>query len=132
MGSGETILVVEDEREVLDVIELMLTHLGFRVITSSNGAEALSLFEKHHDEIALVLTDMMMPGMTGADLFRAIRARDSDMKVIVLSGYPKEQIADSEAVRRVDGWLRKPPDLASLGRLLSGLLRADHSRRSGP
>lgn len=125
MGHGETILVVEDEREVLDVIEQMLTHLGYRSLSASNGAEAISLFETQGDEIALVLTDMMMPGMTGTDLFHAIRARDAQVKVIVLSGYPKAQVPDSEAVGGVNGWLRKPPDLASLGTLLATLLRTE-------
>ncbi len=124
-GNGETILVVEDEREVLEVIEQMLTYLGFRVITTSNGEEALSLCETHHTEIALVLTDMIMPQMAGADLFHAIRARYADMKIVVLSGYPKEQVPDSDAVTGVDGWLTKPPDLAGMGSLLHTLIQAD-------
>jgi len=87
-GSGETILLVEDEELVLSVGQAMLEELGYRVLTARDGWEALAVYEQHRDEIALVVTDMVMPKMGGLELVQALRDRGSQVKAVGVSGYP--------------------------------------------
>ena len=75
IGRGETILVVEDEPDVLHVVRDLLERLNYRVLTSPDGVEALNVYDLHRDRIALVLTDMIMPKMSGLDLFEALKRK---------------------------------------------------------
>ena len=73
-GQGELILVVDDEAAVREVMQRTLEKHGYRVLTAAEGAEALALFAQHRAEIKAVITDMMMPGMDGPTLVRALAA----------------------------------------------------------
>lgn len=125
-----TILLVEDEPKVLEVTRDMLEALGFRVLATTSPAEALRLYETHRPEIALVLSDTVMPGMSGPELLAALRARDPDVRCVLMSGYP---LGDARGLgARVDvPWIQKPfrrDDLAqairqALGRV--GKARSD-------
>jgi two-component system, cell cycle sensor histidine kinase and response regulator CckA len=66
---------------------LALTHAGYRVYPARNGQEALKLFDEHGDTIDLLLTDLKMPYMDGAELARHLRARRKTLKMIAISGY---------------------------------------------
>ena len=70
-GQGETILLVEDRPEVLDIAKEMLEQLNYRVVTAENGKEALAIYESDPDKISAVLTDMVMPEMGGLELIQA-------------------------------------------------------------
>jgi two-component system, cell cycle sensor histidine kinase and response regulator CckA len=83
----ETILLVEDEPAVRRLFMLALTHAGYRVYPARNGQEALKLFDEHGDTIDLLLTDLKMPYMDGAELARHLRARRKTLKMIAISGY---------------------------------------------
>lgn len=84
----ETILLVEDEPAVRTLFATALTRAGYTVHNARNGEEAVKVFEEHQDTIDLLLTDMRMPYMNGADLARELRTRKSDLKLICISGYP--------------------------------------------
>jgi two-component system, cell cycle sensor histidine kinase and response regulator CckA len=86
-GRGETILIVEDEKSVLDYLRSALSSLGYRLLTAGNGIEALKLFEEHESEIRLLITDMVMPEMGGARLAIEIHRRKPGLRVIALSAY---------------------------------------------
>lgn len=90
-GSGETILLVEDQREVAEVAATMLDELGYVVISAADASEALEIIEKR-DDIALLMTDIVMPGsLNGADL--AIQARNkSGLKAILVTGFADNAI----------------------------------------
>jgi CheY-like chemotaxis protein len=86
--SRETILLVEDEPAVRQLFALALTRAGYRVHEARNGQEALKVFEQYGDSIDLLLTDMRMPYMGGAELAQHLKARRQSLKLICVSGYP--------------------------------------------
>jgi two-component system, cell cycle sensor histidine kinase and response regulator CckA len=83
----ETILLVEDEPAVRQLFMLALTRAGYRVFEARNGQEALKTFDEHGDSIDLLLTDLRMPYMGGAELAQHLRARRKSLKLIAISGY---------------------------------------------
>ena len=85
---NETILLVEDEPAVRQLFSQALMRAGYRVHEARNGNEAMRLFEQHGDSVDLVLTDMRMPFMGGADLARELRSRRQTLKLLCISGYP--------------------------------------------
>mgnify|MGYP001036195323 CR=1 FL=1 len=122
-GSQETtILVVEDEDAVRQVSARTLESLGYNVLVSSDGVEALQLFDRHPDRVDLVLMDLVMPNMGGRDLLMSLRERDPGLKVIVMSGYPLDM--DVEEVLAGDHveWLPKPLRLGDLAARVRAML----------
>jgi CheY-like chemotaxis protein len=89
-GSGrlETILLVEDEPAVRQLFSQALTRAGYTVFEARNGQEAMKLFDQHGDQIDLLLTDMRMPYMGGAELAHHLRGRRQSLKLLCISGYP--------------------------------------------
>ena len=85
-GSGQSILVVDDEASVRTVIQQTLEAYGYRVVTAGNGAEAVARYEQLGDEIDLVVTDVMMPGMDGVETIQRLRELDPHVRVIAVSG----------------------------------------------
>ena len=124
-GRGEAILVVEDEADVLEVLRRMLERLNYRVLTATNGEEALAVYDAYEQEIALVLADMIMPKMGGTAFFRALRERGSKVKVIVLTGYPLEEESRDLLVEGIVDWIQKPPTLPALAHTVGRALRGN-------
>lgn len=117
-GQQELILLVEDDVTVLEIGSSLLENLNYRVISAKNGAKALKLFKQHRDDLALVLTDLTMPKMGGAELINAIRQIKPDIKIIAMTGYPRFQ-ADKELLsQNVVAWLQKPLNLEKLAKTL--------------
>jgi PAS domain S-box-containing protein len=85
-GRGELILVVDDETSIQDIVRQALETFGYQVVTASDGAEAVALFAQRHNEITLVLTDMMMPVMDGLALIAALRRIKPDVLIVAGSG----------------------------------------------
>ncbi|MEO8140053.1 MAG: PAS domain S-box protein [Gemmatimonadota bacterium] len=86
-GNGELLLLVDDEPSIRSTASRMLIRFGYRVVLASNGAEAVSLFVQHREEVAVVVTDMAMPVMDGPATIRAIRTIDPLVRIIGLSGF---------------------------------------------
>ena len=123
-GHGETILLVEDEPAVLETFRAMLEQSGYQVITAVNGREALAVYRKHETEIALVLSDMVMPEMAGEALFEALKAENPDIKMMMMSGYP---LGEKEAELLKKGgviWFQKPVSLGPLSQVVDKALSA--------
>jgi two-component system cell cycle sensor histidine kinase/response regulator CckA len=89
-GQPETILLVEDEPAVRQLFATALTRAGYRVLEARNGQEAIKVFDQNGGFIDLLLTDMRMPYMGGAELAQHLRARRQGLKLICISGYPGE------------------------------------------
>lgn len=87
MEQRETILLVEDEPAVRQLFSLALTRAGYRVHEARNGQEAMKVFDQHGESIDLLLTDMRMPYMGGAELVRQLRTRRKTLKLLCISGY---------------------------------------------
>lgn len=84
----ETILLVEDEPAVRQLFAQALSRAGYRVYEARNGQEAVKVFDQHGDSIDLLLTDLRMPYMGGAELAQQLRARRVTLKLLCISGYP--------------------------------------------
>jgi two-component system cell cycle sensor histidine kinase/response regulator CckA len=99
----ETILLVEDEPAVRQLFSLALNRAGYRVHEARNGQEAMKMFDQHGESVDLLLTDMRMPFMGGADLARHLRARRKTLKLLCISGY-----AGTNETEFGDAFLAKP------------------------
>ncbi|MCA9719346.1 MAG: response regulator, partial [Myxococcales bacterium] len=121
-GQRQVVLVVEDEESVLDTIKTMLEHLSYQVITAANGLEALETYRARRADIALTLSDMVMPNMDGESLFRALRAEDPAMRMILMSGYPLEGRGPELLAQGVVAWLEKPFSVRRLSQVVSAAL----------
>ena len=119
-GRERTVLVVEDEPAVRLALREMLTEIGYRVLEASGGLEALELYDRHRGEIAVVLTDAVMPWMDSASLLQALRERDPEVKVIVVSGYPPGN--RSQGTQGTAGWLSKPVSRMQLAETLAQVI----------
>ena len=97
-GNGELVLVVDDEESIRKVVQKTLERFGYRVILASNGAEAVSLYAARRQDIALVLTDMMMPIMDGPTLVMTLKAMHPQVRIIASSG-----MTTNEGVAKVEG-----------------------------
>jgi PAS domain S-box-containing protein len=119
LGRGQTILLVEDEKTVLEVSKAMLKHLGYIVIIAQNGREAITLYEKHQAEIDLVLSDMIMPDITGEALFHVLQGRNPALKMIIMSGYPLGEKAAELLQQGLVDWFQKPVSFQQMSQVLS-------------
>ena len=104
----ETILVVEDEVMLSELLKASLEALGYTVITASDGDQALSIYESLGEEIAMVISDLGLPGMSGRDLFLRIRAIRPDAPVVIGSGYLDPGTRAELIGLGVNGLLQKP------------------------
>ncbi|HOT91825.1 MAG TPA: PAS domain S-box protein [Anaerolineae bacterium] len=123
-GHGETILVVEDNPTTRSAIVAALEMLQYRPLEATNGKEALDIVAQHPGEIALVLSDLVMPEMSGKALAAALRQRALPVPLVVMSGHPLEREVDSLRASGVVGWVQKPPDLQELSEVLAQALAA--------
>jgi signal transduction histidine kinase/CheY-like chemotaxis protein len=123
-----TILVVEDEDTVRTLVQRILERNGYRVLTAATGAEALAVAAQHSGEIALALTDVVMPGMSGRDFADQVTAATPELKVVFMSGYPDQVTADLGVLGPETNYLQKPFTeagvLAALGRALGSQITA--------
>jgi CheY-like chemotaxis protein len=105
---NETILVAEDEPQLREVIVEVLRNRGYSVIAADNGPAAVQIAEKHRGGIDLVLTDMVMPGMTGVEVARRVRELSGRAKILFMSGYSAEVIENAGKADNGDDFLQKP------------------------
>jgi signal transduction histidine kinase/CheY-like chemotaxis protein len=120
-GKG-TILLVDDEESLLALGARMLEHLGFAVLTATDGRQAVDLYRDKGKEIDLVLMDLTMPNMDGAKAFDELRRLNPDVRVILASGYTHEEVASRFSGKILSGVLQKPYTLARLRESLAGLM----------
>ncbi len=106
-GGNETILVVEDEPELREYLDDLLTAEGYRVLTAQDGEKAISLFLSH-DNIDLVLSDIGLPKIGGIDLMESVRTMKPNTSVILASGYLDESERRKMAQKGVDSFIQKP------------------------
>ncbi len=121
-GSG-TVLLVDDEHMILDVGGQMLEKLGYQVLTAPNGKEAIQLFERHKNQIVLVILDMIMPVMGGSETFDKLKLIHPPLKVLLSSGYAVDGQASDILKRGCNGFIQKPFNLEQLSRKTSEALQ---------
>ncbi len=111
-GSG-VVLLVDDEVSIRKVTRRMLHRLGFDAIEAADGAEAVAVFRERSHEISVVLLDMMMPVMDGAEAFPVLRGIDASVPVVMVSGYDESDVTGQLAVG-LAGFIQKPYTKAAL------------------
>ena len=104
----ETILLVEDEEQVRSLARAILARQGYQVIDFSSPAEALAFTREHPEQIHLLLTDVVMPEMSGPELARQLRGARPEVKVLFMSGYTEYNAADQGAVAAGTPYIQKP------------------------
>lgn len=105
---AETVLLVEDDEHVRDLTRRALERHGYRVLTASNADEALGLAMKHRDSIRLLLTDVVMPGLSGSELADRLLSNCPGLKVLYTSGYTEDAIVHHGVLRKGVSFLPKP------------------------
>lgn len=107
-GHGETVLVVEDETVILKMTSLILSDLGYRVLSASSPAEAINLAHEHTAGIHLLLTDVIMPEMNGKDLAELLLLSHPNLKCLFMSGYTANVIAGHGVLDKGINFIQKP------------------------
>jgi PAS domain S-box-containing protein len=121
-GGTETVLLVEDEDSVRQLVRETLESRGYRVLEAANGQAGLALAASHPDPIHLVITDVIMPGLSGHELVQQLLPARPALKVLYLSGYAQDAFPSSTAVESQKTFLQKPFTLQSLSRKVREIL----------
>lgn len=129
-GHGELVLVVDDEESIRDVTGLTLKAFGYRVLLAKDGAEAVALYAQQTQQIAVVLTDMMMPVMDGPTAIRELRRINPNVKVIMASGFNSLEKLDDSMRADFHDFLPKPFTAEELLRSVRDILDRPPSRTS--
>ena len=109
MIAGEhTILVVEDEELLLELLKEMLEGEGYRVLTATDGNQAVDLFRKEKDRVSLVLSDMGLPTMGGWEVLRQLKGIDPQVKVILSSGFMDTKVRQDMIRSGAKDFIQKP------------------------
>ena len=123
--SGGTVLVVDDEETVREVATMLLEEMGFKTLSAVDGLDALQLYRKHQSEIVVVLLDMTMPKLDGKECFRELRRINSDVKVILSSGYNEQDATSRFVGQGLAGFLQKPYSPEALHEKIRNLFEDD-------
>ena len=122
-GSG-TVLLVDDEEVIVEVASGMLKLLNYTVLTARSGSEALSLFTEQRERIDLVILDMIIPDMDGAQIFHRLKGIAPEVKVLLASGYSLKGKAAALLENGCSGFIQKPFNLQALSQKLEAILGA--------
>jgi len=122
VDGSEAILVVEDEEAVRDIVREILTHRGYRVWTAHDAEAAERLFEAEGDRVNLLLTDVVMPGKSGPELYRELSQRQPDLKVLFMTGYSPADLLNGEVSATDHPFITKPFEIGALCRRVRGIL----------
>ena len=116
MRGSETVLLCEDEEHIRKLVETMLTRQGYRVLSAETPEQAVEIARRHEGDVALLLTDIVMPQKSGFDLAREIRELRPDIKLLLMSGYTDNRVSNSWMLDSGTPFLQKPFTAASLTR----------------
>lgn len=122
LQGGETLLFVDDEDMIIDVGKPMLEKLGYKVFVAKNGKEAIEVYNKHKDEIDMVVLDMIMPDMGGSEAYDRLKEINPTIKVLLSSGYSIDGLASEILKRGYDGFIQKPFHMKVLSQKLREIL----------
>ncbi|MCD6200157.1 MAG: response regulator [Deltaproteobacteria bacterium] len=122
ISGSETVLIVEDNDALRDITKKILQKYGYRVLEAENGEKALNISETHEGPIHLLLTDVVMPGMSGSDLSEKLQSIRPETRVIYMSGYTDNAIVHHGILRQDINFIEKPFSPESLGKKVRQVL----------
>jgi two-component system cell cycle sensor histidine kinase/response regulator CckA len=122
INGTETILVVDDEGAIASVCKELLEVIGYKAIVAGNGREAVEIYRARREEIALVILDMIMPDMGGAETLRLLKEINPNGKVILSSGYSMDGQAEGVLIKGCEAFIQKPFDIHKLSRKIRDVL----------
>jgi two-component system, cell cycle sensor histidine kinase and response regulator CckA len=108
------VLLVDDEKAVLDVTRMILEHFGFTVVAAKGGLEAIERFAEQAGDIHVVILDLTMPDVSGAEVFSRMRERRPDVPILLSSGYTASSVPAELAGQPRTGFLQKPYQASAL------------------
>jgi hypothetical protein len=126
---GQVLLFVEDEQELSDLVVEYLQSEGYHVLTAHDGLEALRLFEERRREIAVVVSDIGLPGLDGWSVFRRMREMHPGVRCVLASGYLEPEVWSSMREEGISGFLQKPYELEALTAAIRGALPATADKK---
>ena len=107
-GGRETVLLAEDDPSVRAIVSEVLAQKGYRVLRAPDGQAALEMARGHPEEISLLVTDIVMPGMTGRELAEALTAERPGLRVLYMSGYTDDAVVRHGVLQEGMPYLQKP------------------------
>jgi len=123
LGHREVVLVVEDDNALREALVRMLREANYDPVAAAHGSEALARLESLRSEVRVLVTDVLMPGMSGVDLARGARARIPKLRILFISGHADENLDVTGFGADVPPLLRKPFDRRELLARIADLLR---------
>jgi len=130
-GGSETILLIDDEEMILEVATQMLATLGYTVLASKGGTQALEVFRENRGRIDLVILDMIMPRMSGGKVFEALRELDPQARILLSSGYSIDGQAKELMEQGCLGFIQKPFSIEDLALKLRQVLERPTAPKTG-
>jgi DNA-binding NtrC family response regulator len=127
--SGEVILFAEDEVRQLKLMQRSFAAKGYRVLAARDGVEAVELYRRHKNEIALVVLDIKMPKLDGWNAFQEMKKDDPELKAIVATGYPNSEVRSAMARGELHDLFIKPYAVDIVLTRVSELTRSSSSNR---
>jgi len=118
----ETVLFVDDEDMIIEVVGEMLEQLGYKVLTAESGTEAIETYKKNKEQIDIVILDMVMPDMSGGEAYDKLKQINPDIKVLLASGYSLDGAATEILDRGCSGFIQKPVKTSALSQKLREIL----------
>jgi len=124
----ETVLLVEDDESMRKFTKMVLQKYGYAIVEASDGEEALAISKEKLGEISLLITDVVMPKMSGRDLAKRLTQEDPDLRVIFLSGYAEDVIVHHGILYKGINFIQKPFDASTLLKKIREVLDKPHSQ----
>jgi two-component system cell cycle sensor histidine kinase/response regulator CckA len=121
-GGSETVLLVEDEESVRELVRDTLLARGYKVLVAENGEAGLRQVREQRGALDMIITDVVMPGMSGRELAKQVTADWPKIKVLFLSGYTEESIIHDGVLEAGTAFLQKPFSLQALSRKVREVL----------
>ena len=120
----ECILYVEDEGDIVEVVQDLLNHLGYDVVATSFGAQAIEFLEAQPDKFDLIITDLNLPDMGGFDLSRSILAIKPGIPILLCTGFNKQFSREDLKKAGIRGVILKPFSMKDIGKVIRSVLNS--------
>ncbi len=122
LSGSETVLAVDDDPVMLELVEDLLTPLGYKVLSAASGEEALEMAASRQEKIDLLLIDVVLPGIMGQDLAKQLLVNSPDVNVLFMSGYLCPSMGHCNSGQKFEAFIQKPFTPNSLLRKMRKLL----------